>query len=145
MPVADTSWLVALHVTSDAFHEDAARQAEKESDIIVPDVILGEFLNTIYVLAGGRKRHAGAWAGARAVLADMEANRAVRFTTDSEPDASRQLFREDALLSHPGAVAIRVAWRERQWLLTFDRHQMERQRELGVIDSKERRTRAGAR
>lgn len=130
MAVADTSWLVALHVAEDHDHPEAVRRAPNEPDIVIPDVILGEFLNVIYVLSGGKRNPARASAEVRTVLKGIQANTAFRFTNDAEPTASRTLFLANPNLSYPDAVAIQVALRERQPLLTFDGDQRDQHEDL---------------
>lgn len=126
MPVADTSWLVALHSVRDRFHKPAASRAGQENDLVIPDVVLGEFLNTIFALSGGRKNPDQAAAESRAVLNGMLQSPAFRIVPDSDPRQSRRLFLDHAELSYPDAVGIRAALESGVELLTFDGPQRRR-------------------
>ena len=126
VPVADTSWLVALHSARDRFHKTAVARAAGENDLVVPDVVLGEFLNTMFWLSGGRTKPDEAAAESRQVLNGILRTPAFRLVSDSDPEQSRRLFLDHPELSYPDAVGIRVALETSAELLTFDGPQRRR-------------------
>lgn len=116
--VADTSWLYAFFVATDAHHKAAVDQSRKVEALHVPPAIMVETLDLIRLRKGlGRP-------GAEGALEQMEADSHFRL---GEPPhdhlATASVYRAAQALSYADAAAVAAARRLGLDLLTFDADQ----------------------
>lgn len=116
--VADTSWLYAFFVASDAHHEKAVAQSGSIESLHVPPAILVETLDLMRLRKGlGR-------ASAENALGQMEADPHFRLAEPPHDHAAAaKVYRGNRRLSYADAAAVAAARRVGGELCTFDKRQ----------------------
>lgn len=123
MPVVDTSLLVALRNPDDHHHADALHAMKQDGRFLVPAVILAEYLAVVWAHARRTSGAESAHSVVRHALDDLMRQRVFQIETVFDVSQAATIFRAQAQLSYPDAVAIAVAKAHDGRLLTFDRRQ----------------------
>lgn len=123
MPVADTSFLVALRNPEDHHHRQALELAKRPGPFLVPAVILAEFLAVAWVRLRATYGTPAADEGARQALADLEAQPVFSIIGTYDAETASRIFTETMRLSYPDAVAVALAQERHEELFTFDKLQ----------------------
>ncbi|HEX2066769.1 MAG TPA: PIN domain-containing protein [Candidatus Thermoplasmatota archaeon] len=123
MPVLDTSFLVAL-LNGDDLHHAEARSNALRLPLVVPGPVLVELLQ---VVQHRTRRLHGDSAGrqaARSAFTALEANPAFHLQADYDGQLASAIYRKASGLSYVDAVAVAVAHRAGEPLLSFDKEQL---------------------
>lgn len=123
MPIVDTSFLIALKNGDDPHHREAFRLAAMHSSLVIPGIVLHEFLLVAFQRG---KRAAGTRQGERSTrqaLDEIQGQPVFHVEPLYDPKDASALFLEEPGLSYADAVAISVSLQTGHELLTFDEFQ----------------------
>lgn len=120
MPVVDTSLLVALRNPEDHHHSKALKAVKQAGPFIVPAVILAEYLAVVWAHARRTAGFEPAHKVARDAFDGLVKQRVFQIETAFDASKAATIFRTQARLSYPDAVAVAVAKEQATELITFD-------------------------
>lgn len=124
MPITDTSFLVALFNGDDPHHQEARARASETKLVIVPGVVLAEFLQVLrYRVQAAQGEKAGRSAARQAFQA-IESNPTIVVQPDFDVRLASSIYHKSSQLSYVDAIGVAVAHRGSEPLLSFDRRQL---------------------
>lgn len=119
MPVADTSFLVALRNSEDTHHKKALRSAQTNT-FVIPAVLLHEFLLVVWKRLRDIQGPSIADQGTREALEDIHDQPVFTIETHYDVDEAAEIYRSDPRLNYADAVGIAVALERKEKMMTFD-------------------------
>lgn len=124
MPIVDTSVLVAMFNPDDVHRSDALRISKAAAEMVVPQLVLAEFLQVVEHMT---RRHTGGAAVAvasRRAYQEVQRGRNVVFHAGHDHAKAAAIYLGNPKLSYIDAAAIQVALSTGQELASFDDDQV---------------------